>query len=177
MTRMNTNSMRSKQTGLLESQRRQQQDYPKTQAYLKALTKNKPIHSKLYWKMRVQIKDTTEQLMHCQETRMQNIKQFHITFMYRLNKEQQRLALWPELQDIAEQMQEAWCVICDFNAVLYKEDRIDKTIWSRIDRAFSNIHWYEQMNYTQVHYLANGLSDHTPLLIQFPSMSKPITQF
>ncbi|KAJ8420079.1 hypothetical protein Cgig2_019935 [Carnegiea gigantea] len=63
-------------------------------------------------------------------------------------------------------MTEAWCILGDFNAVLYKEDIRGGN--SRIDRALINIHWYEVFEFTQNHYLTNGLSDHTPMLIKFP---------
>ncbi|KAJ8425201.1 hypothetical protein Cgig2_004323 [Carnegiea gigantea] len=37
--------------------------------------------------------------------------------------------------------------------------------------------WYEVFDYTTVKYLTNGLSDHTPMLIQFPTAPKPSPQF
>ena len=109
-------------------------------------------------------------------------------------------------------MTEAWCILGDFNAILYKEDRrggnevhdietremtdfiehgglsemrwngpyytwTNKSIWSRIDRAIVNIHWYEVFDYTHNQYLANGLSDHSPMFIHFPSSPKPKRTF
>ena len=53
----------------------------------------------------------------------------------------------------------------------------NKTIWSRIDRVFINGLWCEVFDYTTVKYLTNGLSDHTPMLIQFPTAPKPSPQF
>lgn len=79
-------------------------------------------------------------------------------------------------------MTEAWCILGDFNVVLYKENRrgsdviqdtelreladfieygelqemrwngacyswTNKIIWSRIDRALNNIHWYEVFDF------------------------------
>jgi len=41
-----------------------------------------------------------------------------------MNKEQQRLPFWTDLMNIARTMSSAWCVIDDFNAALYKHDRI-----------------------------------------------------
>jgi len=38
----------------------------------------------------------------------------------------------------------------------------NKTIWTIINRAFHNSHWYNSFNYTHVSYMANSLSDHTP---------------
>jgi len=40
-----------------------------------------------------------------------------------------------------------------------------------------NIIWYDTMQFSQTHYLANGLSDHTPMLIQFPSTPRPKVTF
>jgi len=53
----------------------------------------------------------------------------------------------------------------------------NKTICSRIDRIFTNILWYDTMEYAQTHYLLNGLSDHTPLLVKFPTSPRPQTKF
>ncbi|KAJ8425230.1 hypothetical protein Cgig2_019119 [Carnegiea gigantea] len=53
----------------------------------------------------------------------------------------------------------------------------NKTIWSRIDKALINIHWYEVFDFIQNQYLTNGLSDHTPMMIQFPTSSKPQGKF
>jgi len=32
--------------------------------------------------------------------------------------------MWESLLDISHHMNEAWCIIGDFNAILYKEDRM-----------------------------------------------------
>ncbi|KAJ8419423.1 hypothetical protein Cgig2_014910 [Carnegiea gigantea] len=40
----------------------------------------------------------------------------------------------------------------------------NKVVRSRIDRAFIDSLWHETFDFTQVTYMANGLSDHTPLL-------------
>ena len=44
---------------------------------------------------------------------------FFITFVYGFNLAQERLALWEDLEDIAHHMNEAWCVLGDFNAILH----------------------------------------------------------
>jgi len=44
--------------------------------------------------------------------------------VYGLNSLAQRQALWQDLKIIASNMQEAWCVKGDFNAVLHPGDRI-----------------------------------------------------
>ncbi|KAJ8419350.1 hypothetical protein Cgig2_015351 [Carnegiea gigantea] len=80
---------------------------------------------------------TIDQLIHCQATQLATIVSFHVTFVYGMNKEQQRLPLWTDLMDIARTMSSAWCVIGDFNAVLYKHDRIGgdeapKVPWAKV---------------------------------------------
>ena len=53
----------------------------------------------------------------------------------------------------------------------------NKTIWTRIDRAFHNCYWYSNFNYTHVRYMASSLSDHSPILISFPTTHKPKSRF
>ena len=161
---------------------------------------------------RVQILKITEQMIHCEAHHVTKLEKFFITYVYGFNHAQERLALWEDLQNIANSMTEAWCVLGDFNAILHPEDRMggtevidseirdfsdcllyceleemrnsgpyyswtNKKIWSRIDRVLLNSYWYNSFNYTNVSYLANSLSDHTPILINFPSSTKPHTQF
>ncbi|KAJ8422717.1 LOW QUALITY PROTEIN: hypothetical protein Cgig2_003263 [Carnegiea gigantea] len=109
-------------------------------------------------------------------------------------------------------MDEAWCVLSDFNSILYPEDRIggtevqdfeikpfanclpicdlqemkyhgpyytwsNKTIYMRIDRAFTNVLWYDQFDFSQVVYQPRALSDHNPMVIDFPGCPKPPKSF
>ena len=53
----------------------------------------------------------------------------------------------------------------------------NKTLWSRIDRVFINSFWHEEFDYTVAKYLPQGLSDHTPILIQSHQSPKPPPQF
>jgi len=53
----------------------------------------------------------------------------------------------------------------------------NKTIWSKTDRVFINNLWHEEFDYTLAKYLPQGLSDHTPILIQFHVTAKPPPQF
>ena len=55
------------------------------------------------------------------------MKTFFITFVYGANHEAQRGPLWEDLIHIAQGMDEAWCVLGDFNAVLYPGDRMRGT--------------------------------------------------
>ncbi|KAJ8439614.1 hypothetical protein Cgig2_020990 [Carnegiea gigantea] len=75
----------------------------------------------------------------------------------------------------------------------------NKTIWSRIDRAFYNDFWHDSFDFTHVRYLADrafyndfwhdsfdfthvrylarGLFDHSPIALSFPSCPKPKSSF
>ncbi|KAJ8423616.1 hypothetical protein Cgig2_015705 [Carnegiea gigantea] len=53
----------------------------------------------------------------------------------------------------------------------------NKSVWGRIDRALTNVYWSDVFNFTQVRYNTNSLSNHTPLLIQFPQSPKAKTKF
>ncbi|KAJ8419624.1 hypothetical protein Cgig2_007643 [Carnegiea gigantea] len=133
------------------------------------------------------------------------MQHFYLTFIYVDNHESPRQGLWAELEYIALDMNEAWCVLGDFNSMLYSGDRIggnpiqdhevksftecihscglqelpskgsyfswtNKTIWSRIDRAFVNTLY-------QVLYMSHSLSDHTPLLLHLINSPKPRKAF
>ena len=52
----------------------------------------------------------------------QNTK-FYISFVYGLSQIHQRIELWDELAAY-QPLHDPWCVIGDFNAIMYKEDRI-----------------------------------------------------
>ncbi|KAJ8444593.1 hypothetical protein Cgig2_013872 [Carnegiea gigantea] len=49
----------------------------------------------------------------------------------------------------------------------------NKTVWSRIDRALHNELWYESHDFIHVHYMSQGLSGHTPIILSFPHYPKP----
>ena len=53
----------------------------------------------------------------------------------------------------------------------------NKTVWSRIDRAFHNDFWFNCSDYTHVGYKSQGLSDHTPIILSFPQCPKPVSSF
>ncbi|KAJ8419255.1 hypothetical protein Cgig2_017470 [Carnegiea gigantea] len=53
----------------------------------------------------------------------------------------------------------------------------NKTIWSRIDRVFTNALWYGLFEYSQTRYLPNSLSDHTSMIIETPACPKPHRMF
>ncbi|KAJ8419236.1 hypothetical protein Cgig2_013533 [Carnegiea gigantea] len=140
------------------------------------------------------------------------MQHFYLTFIYGDNHESPRQDLWAKLEHIALDMNEAWCILGDFNSVLYSGNRIggnpiqdhevksftecihscglqelpsrgsyfswtNKTIWSRIDRAFVNTLWYSHFDFSQVLYMSHSLSDHTPPLLHLINSPKPRKAF
>ncbi|KAJ8419338.1 LOW QUALITY PROTEIN: hypothetical protein Cgig2_024013 [Carnegiea gigantea] len=71
-----------------------------------------------------QVLKKTDQFTHCYATQMHTHKKFYITFVYGMNQEQLRESLWSDLQALAQHITEAWCILGDFNSILYKEDRM-----------------------------------------------------
>ncbi|KAJ8429362.1 LOW QUALITY PROTEIN: hypothetical protein Cgig2_033194 [Carnegiea gigantea] len=157
---------------------------------------------------KVDVLSQSDQYIHCKASQLSTMKDFYITFVYGANHDQQRRDLWDDLLNIAQSMDDAWCVLGDFNTVLHMGDRIggteiqphevksfreclnnselqeirstgpyftwtNKTIWTRIDRAFINAFWYNPFAFSKVSYLPNVLSDHTALVMDFPWCPKP----
>ena len=73
---------------------------------------------------KVDILSQSDQYIHCKASQLSTMKDFYITFVYGMNQEQHRQSLWEDLHNISQQMIEAWCILGDFNVVLYKEYRI-----------------------------------------------------
>ena len=65
----------------------------------------------------------TDQIIHCHVTQHLSNKHFHISFIYGYNHEQQRQSTWEDLKQISQSNPGAWCIIGDFNTVLYPDDR------------------------------------------------------
>ena len=65
----------------------------------------------------------SNQLIHCAVTQLVTNHEFHITYIYSHNHEQQRQPLLEELHQISLSIQGAWCLLGDFNIVLSKDDR------------------------------------------------------
>ncbi|KAJ8419799.1 hypothetical protein Cgig2_030528 [Carnegiea gigantea] len=143
--------------------------------------------------------------IHCKATQLATMKGFYITFIYRANQELQRRGLWKDLKNSTNSIDDAWCILGDFNTVEYTGDRIggiesfgdciiacelqelrsigpyytwtNKTIYTRIDRAFVNTYWFNPFAFCQVTYMKNTLSDHTALVMDIPWCPKPKTIF
>ncbi|KAJ8421553.1 hypothetical protein Cgig2_004598 [Carnegiea gigantea] len=93
--------------------------------------------------------------------------------------------LWDNLQNISNGMNDAWCVLGDFNAILTAEDRMGGAEINRneecgtillldyqnsVDKnrqGYNQPLWYDVFDFTQATYLANGLYDCTPIIIEF----------
>ena len=102
-------------------------------------------------------------------------------------------------------MEDAWCILGDFNSVLHPGDRIggrdiqdaeirqfaefinsceikemrsnDPYFWTRIDKPFVNVYWYDQYDFSHALYMVNSLSDHTALVIDTPDCPRPRSTF
>ncbi|KAJ8444542.1 hypothetical protein Cgig2_000821 [Carnegiea gigantea] len=55
--------------------------------------------------------------------------------------------------------------------------RTNKTIWSKLDRVFINNLWYEIFDFTLAKVLPSGLSNHSPILLQFHVPPRPPSYF
>lgn len=71
-----------------------------------------------------QIKEATSQVVHCLVTHLESSSTFFVTFVYGLNREEERRALWDDLSRIAQSTSLAWCVLGDFNSLLQMEERL-----------------------------------------------------
>ena len=65
----------------------------------------------------------SDQMIHYRSLQLSSTNWFYITIVYGMNHEQQRQRLWTDLQNISQSMNETWCILGDFNAVLHQEDR------------------------------------------------------
>ena len=72
----------------------------------------------------VHVLSRSDQFIHCKVTQNNTMKNFFVTFVYGANKEAQIGSLREDLIHIAQEMDEAWCILGDFNAVLYPGDRM-----------------------------------------------------
>ncbi|KAJ8453404.1 hypothetical protein Cgig2_008288 [Carnegiea gigantea] len=147
--------------------------------------------------VRHQVISNEDKLIHGEVFHLSTTKKFFITFVYGRNLEEQRLPLWEntktisqslegdriggvevndgETKDFAECIQH--CNLQEFNYEGPFFTWTNKTIWSKIDRALHNELWYEAFAYTHVQLKAQGLSDHTPVILSFPHLPKPKNTF
>ena len=67
----------------------------------------------------MQVLAIDEQFLHCKVTHTFTMKTSFITFVYGANSDGQRRVLWETLKDIGLSMEDAWCILRDFNSVLH----------------------------------------------------------
>jgi len=72
----------------------------------------------------VQVLSMSAQHIQCYIFQPSDMQQFYITYVYGENQEGLGQELWQTLRDIATNMDDAWCMLGDFNAVLYKGDKM-----------------------------------------------------
>jgi len=80
-----------------------------------------------------------------------------------------------EMRDFSECITQ--CGLQEFNYVGAYYTWTNKTVWSKIDRALHNRLWSDMFDFTHVVYQANGLSDHTPIVLTFPACPRPKKTF
>ncbi|KAJ8422489.1 LOW QUALITY PROTEIN: hypothetical protein Cgig2_000558 [Carnegiea gigantea] len=141
----------------------------------------------------VHLLSKSDQHIHCKVFSQLTLKHFYLTFVYRDNQDGQRHHLWAELEQIASDVEDAWCVMGDFNSILYARDRMGgNTIHDSEIKPFTDCvstcelqelqcrgpycSWTNKTIY-QVHYLTNALSDHTPLILHLTDSPKPKRSF
>jgi len=75
----------------------------------------------------------TMQFIHYEAVQVSTNTHFFITYVYGLHQLQQRQELWDELLSYT-QIMDPWCVIGDFKAILYKENRVggDEVMMAKI---------------------------------------------
>jgi len=73
----------------------------------------------------VHVLSMSAQHVYCRVCQQNDIQDFYMTYVYGEKHEGLRASLWQTLRDIEATMDEAWCVLGDFNSVLYKGDRIE----------------------------------------------------
>lgn len=71
--------------------------------------------------------DKAQQAMHFKVVNNHTQKQFVVTVVYGFNTIEERHSLWEFLLYQASMISEAWCVMGDFNSILYQKDRIGGT--------------------------------------------------
>ncbi|KAJ8450406.1 hypothetical protein Cgig2_002091 [Carnegiea gigantea] len=65
----------------------------------------------------------SDQFIHCHAMRMSTNDQFYITFVYSQNQVHLRHQLWEDLASL-QPGHVPWCIIGDFNAIIYKDDSV-----------------------------------------------------
>ncbi|KAJ8420695.1 hypothetical protein Cgig2_021609 [Carnegiea gigantea] len=103
-----------------------------------------------------QVLKKSDQILHCYVVQLNTHKKFFLTIVYGMNHNHQRHSMWEDLLDLSHQMQGAWYILGDFNAILYKEDRregdvtYDKEIKEMLD--FMEIEDLQEMRWNRAYY-------------------------
>ncbi|XP_048494320.1 uncharacterized protein LOC125494677 [Beta vulgaris subsp. vulgaris] len=103
----------------------------------------------------------TEQCVMVQVASLEQNQLFSLIVVYGLHTIANRRQLWVDLREMVDNVAFPYLTIGDFNAVSQASDRIIGTLVSEAETVdFSNF-------LMEVEYLAEGISDHTPLLVSF----------
>ncbi|XP_062104432.1 uncharacterized protein LOC133815631 [Humulus lupulus] len=83
----------------------------------------------------IDIRECTNQLIHCLDQNPNREGRFFITFVYGFNDERARGRLWQDIQRLDLQIDDPWMVVGDYNEILYKHERIGKKVRKMADTA------------------------------------------
>ncbi|KAJ8421531.1 hypothetical protein Cgig2_033905 [Carnegiea gigantea] len=92
------------------------------------ITSPKPSRIWVAWKpscYNVKLVALSDQFIHCHTMRMSTNDQFYITFIYGQNQVHLQYQLWEDLASL-QPGHVPWCIIGDFNAIIYKDDRVGR---------------------------------------------------
>ena len=71
----------------------------------------------------IQILLKNVQLIHCRIEDKQTGDQWFLTIVYGLHTMEDRKSLWLDIDNLGRNIQEPWCIMGDFNAILSSGDR------------------------------------------------------
>ncbi|XP_010519158.1 PREDICTED: uncharacterized protein LOC104798680 [Tarenaya hassleriana] len=106
------------------------------------------------------------------------------TFVYARNLSSARIPLWNDIRNISvypPMLNTPWIVLGDFNQILRAEARSDFPAYQprsqvanpvsiKLDRAVINEHWLARFPGAYAEFLAPGVSDHSPCLVNLSSL-------
>jgi len=78
-------------------------------------------HPRHYMFSKIQV---TDQSIHGEAIQLSTNTKFLITFIYGRNQEDDRGPLWMDIRNQFISIEDPWCILGDFNAVLHQGDRI-----------------------------------------------------
>ena len=69
------------------------------------------------------------------------------------------------------------CELHELKSVGHYFSWTNRSIYSQIDHVFTNAFWFDVFDYTHSQYMSSGLSDHTPIKLEFSTSPKSSSSF